>query len=140
MKTTTRSQARQFHDPPCLVPMLCAALFASAISARAVDIVWTNTADSNWNTAANWSPIVVPDSTDTVLITNAGSYTVTVNVSPTIAGLTLGGDSGIGERHLDAQRPRQHRHQRRVQLLRRHFRRHQRPDRQRHRELERGVL
>ena len=57
-------------------------------------VVWTNTAGGKWSVAANWSPSRMPGSTDDVLITNAGSYTVTLDTSPTVNSLTLGGGSG----------------------------------------------
>jgi hypothetical protein len=71
-------------------------LFALLVhaSASAADIAWTNTAGGNWNVVANWRPNQVPAASDTAVITNAGTYTVTLNASPTIAGLLLGGTSG----------------------------------------------
>jgi hypothetical protein len=65
-----------------------------AAGASAAEIVWTNTAGGNWNVAANWSPNRLPAADDTAVITNDGTYTVTLNTSPTIAGLILGGASG----------------------------------------------
>ncbi|MFN3407607.1 MAG: beta strand repeat-containing protein [Limisphaerales bacterium] len=58
-------------------------------------LVWTNTAGGNWNVAANWSPNAVPAAADTAFITNAGTYTVTVNAAATIASLTVG-DPTVG--------------------------------------------
>jgi len=70
-------------------------LFLAAIChARAATVVWTNTAGGNWNNTNNWSPNTVPASGDTVLITNAGTYTVTLNAAATLAGLTVGGTNG----------------------------------------------
>jgi fibronectin-binding autotransporter adhesin len=70
-------------------------LSGSALLATATDIVWTNLAGGNWNTAANWSPNTVPTAADHVaIITNAGTYSVTNNGSRVIAGLVLGGASG----------------------------------------------
>src|SRR5260370_31746136 len=69
-----------------------AGIFLAAISlGRAATIAWTNTAGGTWNTAANWTPNQVPDAGDDALITSNGTYTVTLDVSPTIASLTLGG-------------------------------------------------
>jgi len=73
--------------------LLVAALTAT-FSASAEIINWTNIGNGNWSVAANWSPNQVPSTNDTVVITNAGTYTVTLNVSPTLAGLWLGGSSG----------------------------------------------
>jgi hypothetical protein len=56
--------------------------------------VWTNPAGGNWNVAANWSLGRIPTPDDIVVITNAGTYTVTLSESATMASLTLGGASG----------------------------------------------
>ena len=69
-------------------------LLALGNVARSATITWTNTAGGNWNTANNWNPNQVPGSSDDVLITSNGTYTVTLNISTTIASLTLGGASG----------------------------------------------
>ncbi|MEY4386589.1 MAG: hypothetical protein RLY20_1872, partial [Verrucomicrobiota bacterium] len=61
---------------------------------KATDIVWTNTTGGNWNVAANWSPNTVPGATDSAIITNSGTYTVTINAASTVTNLTLGGISG----------------------------------------------
>ena len=71
-----------------------AALFVVTFSAQAAVMNWTNTSGGNWNVAANWLPNQVPSTNDIAVITNAGIYTVTLNVNPTIAGLILGGGSG----------------------------------------------
>jgi len=57
-------------------------------------IAWANAAGGNWSNAANWNGGVVPGPTDIALITLPGTYTVTFDVSDTIAGLQLGGPSG----------------------------------------------
>ena len=57
-------------------------------------ITWTNLDGGLWNVATNWSPRQVPGAADTVLITNAGSYTVTQNVNVSVASLALGGPAG----------------------------------------------
>ena len=71
-------------------------LFGSAFifPAGAAPITWTNTSGGSWNVAANWSPNSVPGASDDVFITSNGTYTVTMDVSPTISRLTLGGISG----------------------------------------------
>lgn len=73
---------------------LLLAILLVVLAARAEVISWTNTSDGNWNTAANWSPNRVPTTNDVVVITNAGTYTVTLNVNPFIAGFIVGGGSG----------------------------------------------
>lgn len=64
------------------------------MSAKAAIVTWTNTSSANWNTAANWNPNQVPSAGDIAVITNAGTYTVTLNTDPTLAGLIVGGSSG----------------------------------------------
>jgi|KBSSwiStaDraftv2_1062776.scaffolds.fasta_scaffold65822_3 hypothetical protein len=64
------------------------------LTARADTINWTNTLGGNWNIAQNWSPNVMPTSNAIAVITNDGSYTVNINVSPTLSSLVLGGGSG----------------------------------------------
>ena len=56
--------------------------------------VWTNSNGGSWNAPANWSPNGAPSTNDMAVITNNGAYTVTLDMSPTIAGLTLGGGTG----------------------------------------------
>ena len=61
---------------------------------RAAQITWTNTAGGNWSSPANWSPNQLPAATDTAVITNDGNYTVTMDVSPAVAGLVVGATTG----------------------------------------------
>jgi predicted ATPase len=56
----------------------------------AADITWTNTAGGDWSDAANWDPNQVPGASDDVIITSAGSYTVTVHNAGTVNSLVLG--------------------------------------------------
>src|SRR5271154_356196 len=62
--------------------------------ADAATITWTNTAGGNWSVAANWSPNQVPGSSDDAVITASGTYNVTLDTSPTVNSLALGGSSG----------------------------------------------
>jgi len=57
-------------------------------------MTWTNAAGGNWKTAANWSPNQVPGASDTALITNNGTYAVTVTDNEAVNTLMLGGASG----------------------------------------------
>ncbi|MCI0567581.1 MAG: right-handed parallel beta-helix repeat-containing protein, partial [Acidobacteria bacterium] len=57
-------------------------------------ISWNNAAGGNWGVAANWSPALIPGASDTADITLAGTYTVVLNVTASIASLNLGGASG----------------------------------------------
>ena len=65
------------------------------LPAGAAAITWTNASNGSWSLAANWSPNAVPGAADDVFITNSGTYTVTMDISPTIASFTLGGVSGV---------------------------------------------
>ncbi|HXG47914.1 MAG TPA: hypothetical protein VNO52_09835, partial [Methylomirabilota bacterium] len=65
-------------------------------SLPAATLVWTNTAGGAWNVAGNWSPNAVPAAADTAFITNAGTYTVTVNAAATVASLTVGDPTAGG--------------------------------------------
>lgn len=61
--------------------------------ASAVTTSWTNAAGGNWNTASNWD-MGVPGLTDDAVINLSGTYTVTLDVSPSVASLALGGIGG----------------------------------------------
>jgi hypothetical protein len=76
----------------CFPTLLC--LFPPGHICRAATLIWTNTSSGNWNTAANWNPNTVPGPGDSAVITNPGSYTVTLDVNATLDRLTLGGASG----------------------------------------------
>lgn len=68
---------------------------------QAATVVWTNTAGGNWSLATNWSPNAVPAGGDTVVITNDGTYAVTVDASPTLAALTVGATNGTQTLNLN---------------------------------------
>jgi hypothetical protein len=72
---------------------LAALLLCLGTSARAVTIIWTNTAGGNWSVANNWNPNQAPGSSDNAVITNNGTYLVTLDTNVTVANLTLGGSS-----------------------------------------------
>lgn len=89
-----------------------ATLFALAGTAQAQFIDWNNPAGGSWNNAANWSGGNIPDaSTETAIINEPGSYSVTLDNSilslgslsllnpdvtlEMILGRSLGVDSGI---------------------------------------------
>ena len=69
-------------------------LMLSSPLSRGAVITWTNSSGGSWTNAANWSPNQVPGSSDTASITNGTGYTVNLDTTVTIAGLTLGGSSG----------------------------------------------
>ncbi len=59
----------------------------------AQDVHWATGADGNWNVAANWTPAVVPTSTDRAIIDASGSYTVTVSDVRAVTDLVVGDGS-----------------------------------------------
>lgn len=68
----------------------------------AADVSWINAAGGNWNVGANWNTGTVPDANDRALITLDGTYTVTLNTNPTLAGLVVGRASGANIQTLSA--------------------------------------
>jgi hypothetical protein len=77
----------------CLV-LLFAFFTASVLPSQAATITWTNTSGGNWSGITNWNPNQVPGPADTAVITVAGTYSVTLDVSPSVAGLDLGASTG----------------------------------------------
>jgi uncharacterized repeat protein (TIGR01451 family) len=58
------------------------------------DIHWI-AGSGNWETAANWSPAIVPTSIDNAIIDAGGTYTVTINSAAAARSITVGtGSSG----------------------------------------------
>jgi hypothetical protein len=72
----------------------------AATSARAANIVWTNTAGGNWSDTNSWNPNQMPGSGDVAVITNDGTYSVTLDMNPTIGGLVLGTAGGANVQSL----------------------------------------
>jgi hypothetical protein len=72
----------------------------AATSAHAANIVWTNTAGGNWSDTNSWDPNQMPGSGDVAVITNDGTYSVTLDVNPTIDGLVLGTAGGTNIQSL----------------------------------------
>ncbi len=62
--------------------------------ADSATITWTNTSGGNWSVATNWSPNQVPGISDTALITNSGTYTVTNTTVVGVSNVFLGSSSG----------------------------------------------
>ena len=89
-----RNQCSPLTPNISLLALVLALAAGAAVEASADNIVWTNSAGGNWATANNWSPHQVPGATDFAYITNSSTYTVTNSANTTVAGLTLGGDSG----------------------------------------------
>ncbi|SPE51110.1 exported hypothetical protein [Verrucomicrobia bacterium] len=78
---------------PYRIAVLLAALTGGGL--HGATISWTNTGGGFWSVPANWDAHLVPRSSDSVLITAAGTYTVTVDTNVSIIGLTLGGAAGL---------------------------------------------
>ena len=74
--------------------LIMSLFFLARLTVHASICNWTNTAGGNWSNANNWSPNQVPGAADTAVITNAGNYSVILDVSPTVAGVVLGAGSG----------------------------------------------
>ncbi|MBE0539811.1 MAG: hypothetical protein IH623_00290 [Verrucomicrobia bacterium] len=98
MKTNPKSEtggARTVSSAnPRRWPHVLLLTLAATLATHAATLVWTNSSGGNWNLAANWEPNQVPGASDTAIITNDGTYIVTLNVDPTVAVLLLGGSSG----------------------------------------------
>jgi hypothetical protein len=69
--------------------------FTAVAKSPARSRFWTASNGGNWSDPANWSGGIPPGSADTVFITLDGTYTVTVDVSDTIAFLDVGGGLGV---------------------------------------------
>ena len=74
---------------------LASLLGLQLLSARAVENHWTGTAGDNlWTDAANWSLGVVPDYSQDVFVEQTGTNAVVLDVSATVASLSLGSPTG----------------------------------------------
>ena len=69
-------------------------LLVTSLAASAATVVWTNTSGGNWTVATNWSPNQVPGASDTAIITNDGTYTLSLSANASVLGLVLDGTSG----------------------------------------------
>jgi uncharacterized repeat protein (TIGR01451 family) len=84
--------ATAYTDGTCTTP----SEGTSELSPAAVvsgDIHWATGASGNWETAASWTPAVVPGPSDDVYIDAIGSYTVTMNASTSVNALHVGAAS-----------------------------------------------
>ena len=70
-------------------------LYVTVSAAGGSTVSWINAAGGNWSDGANWSTGVAPTASDLVAIDLAGTYTVTLDVNATVAGLQIGGASGV---------------------------------------------
>jgi hypothetical protein len=77
---------RRFAAMLLALPLLGIGSVGVPEPARAQTITWTAISDGSWNNPVNWTPNQVPDVAGEAAIIPAGSgtYTITVNISPTI--------------------------------------------------------
>jgi hypothetical protein len=84
----------------CLLTLAALAITAASAAAATCTDSWINPSGGDWDTAVDWSTGTVPVSGDSVCITLAGTYTVTLGSNgaqvggANIAALTLGASSG----------------------------------------------
>ena len=71
--------------------LVALAAVAAICSSRAASVSWINTNGGNWSVGSNWNPHHAPAAGDTAIITNAGNYTVTLDVSTKGPGLSWAG-------------------------------------------------
>ncbi|MBL7855166.1 MAG: hypothetical protein JNL17_12250, partial [Cyclobacteriaceae bacterium] len=55
---------------------------------------WISAGASNWNNGANWSPAGVPGPADVVTFNATGLGNCTLDIAPTVAGITINGYTG----------------------------------------------
>src|SRR5438477_2516428 len=55
---------------------------------------WINSSGGNWSVGSNWNTGATPSTGDAVYIDASGTYTVNLDVSPTVDSITLGGATG----------------------------------------------
>ncbi|MGD0382002.1 MAG: autotransporter-associated beta strand repeat-containing protein [Thermoguttaceae bacterium] len=75
------------------------ACLAAAIPAHAVEYTWTGLSTRDFNTAGNWNPEGVPNSSDDAAVIQDGVSDL--GTSNTVSTLTLGGDSTSGTINLN---------------------------------------
>ena len=82
--------------------ILLSIVLLTVTCANAADLVWIG-GTGNWNAAGNWSPAQVPTAVDNAIITNIGTYTVTVpaGTTATAGSIAVGGASGTQTLAID---------------------------------------
>lgn len=79
------------HRRPLVLILLATLVQLWSYGAHAGSINWNNAAGGNFSIGANWVGGVAPGPSDDAVINLAGTHTVTLDVSSTVTGLTLGG-------------------------------------------------
>lgn len=74
-----------------LIPLVLAAVLGSFSAAEAATRTWDGGggADTNWNTAANWSSNSIPGSSDTARFDNTSSNNCTINIDISVQGIDI---------------------------------------------------
>ena len=83
------------HGILAAIVLVPGALLLHPRGAGATIVHWNNSAGGSWSTTANWSPAIVPNQFDDVLIDLAGTYTISASGPITIKSLTMGASSGV---------------------------------------------
>lgn len=90
----------RFTSTKC--PALAVVILLAAARAHPMDLVWVG-GTGNWNSAGNWNPIQIPTAADNAIITNSGTYTVTIPAGTTAAAgsIAVGGAGGTQTLAID---------------------------------------
>ena len=91
---TNQQQETTCGRIPMLAALLAVVSLAGAAPALAQVVSWINPAGGDWFEGSNWDAGSPPGPGDIAAITLDGTYTVTLDVDTTVAGLTLGAASG----------------------------------------------
>ena len=94
-------KSRGFVTPPGCFVLLTALLAASnALGQNPPTIQWVGGVNTTWSAPGNWDLARVPNSSDYVKIAPPANTTIVLDVSATVASLTLGADSGTATQRL----------------------------------------
>ena len=74
-----------------LIFMLISIIVLTSFPVSAVTVAWNKTQGGLWNTSTNWMPVKVPAPEDDVVISSAGSGTITVDSEASAKTLMLSG-------------------------------------------------
>ncbi len=74
--------------------LVLSGLLAATLRSNGATLIWTNAAGGNWADAVNWSPNQSPAAADSLVVTNAGTYVVTIPANASAGGLVVGGSPG----------------------------------------------
>jgi hypothetical protein len=78
--------------------LVCLLAGTATSVASANDIEWASPVDGFWNTGSNWSPATVPNgAADVAILGLSGPYTVNLDLSPSIDGLSITNPEAVFE-------------------------------------------